>query len=112
MPEDYAGLSGIGLQLVATALAEKADWGRLYDIYHIREVLIKGRTRAAAAVYHDDMYVDFDESIKMTKKSFGYLDLCKVVITNEYQHSGVRDAGATLFSKLHGLAKGGIRIPS
>jgi hypothetical protein len=33
-------------------------------------------------------------------------------ITNDYQHSGLRDDGAKLFAKLHGMATGSIRTPS
>jgi hypothetical protein len=69
------------------------------------------RTRAAAAIYHDDMYVEFDACMKVTARD-GPLGKCKVYVTNEYQHSGLRDGGAKLFTKLHGMAKGGTRTPS
>jgi hypothetical protein len=111
MAEDYAECAGVGCTALAYALAAKDDWGRLYDGDHMRQVLGDGRSKAAAAVYHDDMYVDFDCCMKVTSRG-GPLEQCKVYVTNEYQHSGLRDAGATIFAKLHGMATGSIRTPS
>ena len=70
-----------------------------------------GPCKAAAAVYYDDMYVDFDCSMMVAARC-GPLEHCKVYVTNEYQHSGLRDDGATIFVKLLGMAKGTIRTPS
>lgn len=111
MSEDFAGLRGVGLRMVADQLAMKSDWSRLYDEEKIKSTLCDERTRAAAAVYHDDMYVEFDACMKVIARD-GPLGKCKVYVTNEYQHSGLRDGGAKLFSKLHGMAKGGTRTPS
>jgi hypothetical protein len=111
MTEDFVELSGVGLRAVANNLAAKTDWGRLYDEEHIKMVLSDGRTRSAAAVYLEDMYVEFEASMKVAARE-GPLGKCKVYVTNEYQHSGLRDNGAALFNKLHGMAKGGTRIPS
>ena len=111
MTEDYKELGGIGLTELSHALAKKDDWGPLYDADHMRAVLDDGRTRSAAAIYYDDMYVDFDNCMKVTSRN-GPLEKCKVYITNEYQHSGLRDDGAAIFSKLHGMATGSIRTPS
>lgn len=111
MPEDFQELSGVGLHAVADALAAKTDWGSLYDGDHMRKVLSDGTCRAAAAVYYDDMYVDFDASMKVASAG-GPLEKCKVWISNEYQHSGLRDGGSAIFSKLYGMATGEIRTPS
>lgn len=111
MSEDYAECGGTGLTALANALASKDDWGPLYDGDHMRQVLGDGRSRAAAACYFDDLYVDFDCSMKVLNRG-GPLEKCKVYVTNEYQHSGLRDAGAGLFTKLHGMATGSIRTPS
>lgn len=111
MPEDFQELSGVGLQAVANALAAKTDWGPLYDGDHMRKVLGDGTSRAAAAVYYDDMYVDFNASMKVASPG-GPLEKCKVWINNEYQHSGLRDGGASIFAKLYGMVKGEIRTPS
>jgi hypothetical protein len=110
-PEDFSELSGIGLRAVAEALATKSDWGPLYNAENMKAALQDIRTKSAAAVYHEDMYVDFDESMKLTTRD-GPLGKTKLFVTNEYQHSGLRDNGAALFSKLYGMAKGGTRTPS
>ena len=111
MAEDYAQCSAHGCLQLANALASKSDWGPLYDAEHMRAVLQDGKSRAAAAVYYEDMYVDFDQCMKVVARG-GPLEKAKVYITNEYQHSGVRDDGATIFNKLHGMATGSIRTPS
>jgi hypothetical protein len=111
MPEDYVELSGVGLCAVANNLASKTDWELLYDEQHMKMVLNDGRTRSAAAVYLEDMYVEFEASMKVSARD-GPLGKCKVYVTNEYQHSGLRDNGAALFNKLHGMAKGATRTPS
>lgn len=109
MSEDYSGLSGHGFRRIAHNLAEKSDWGKLFDEKKIEETLVSGTCRAAAAVYFDDMYVDFDATTAVLS---GPMKSAKVWITNEYQHSGLRDDGSTIFEKLHGMATGEIRIPS
>lgn len=109
---DFAEVSGVGMRLLAQSLAEKTDWGPLYDKERMRTVLEDGTlSRAAAAVYYDDLYVDFDASMRVTKRG-GPLEKCKVWVTNDYQHSGLRDDGATIFAKLHGMATGSVRTPS
>lgn len=111
MAQDYAECSGVGCTALANNLAIKEDWCRLYDADHMRMVLGDGRTSSAAAVYYDDVYVDFDLCMKVTAPG-GPLEKTKVYITNEYQHSGLRDAGAGIFTKLHGMANGSVRTPS
>jgi hypothetical protein len=111
MAEDFYELSGAGLSKVADRLASKTDWGRLYDADQMRRVLSDGSCKAAAAVYAEDMYVLFEASMKVTARG-GPLERCKVWVTNEYQHSGLRDAGAMIFAKLFGMATGTIRTPS
>ncbi len=110
MAEDYDQCSGRGCTALASALHTKQDWGPLYDADNMRAAL-KGKSRAAAAVYYEDMYVDFDHSMAVAARG-GPLQDCKLYITNEYQHSGVRDDGASIFNKLHGMASGTIRTPS
>lgn len=111
MSEDYAECGDVGCQHLANALATKADWPKLYDGEHMRQVLSDGRSRAAAACYLDDMYVDWDCSKKVLARG-GPLEKCKAYVTNEYQHSGLRDNGANIFAKLHGMATGSVRTPS
>jgi len=111
MTDDYQECGGLGCTALAHALAAKSDWGPLYNASKMRAALSEGKTRCAAAVYYDDMYVDFDCSMQVTARG-GPLEKCKVYITNDYQHSGIRDDGATLFNKLHGMATGSVRTPS
>ena len=59
----------------------------------------------------DDIYVDFDICMEVTGPG-GPLEKTKVYITNDYQHSGLRDSGSQIFSKLHGMASGSVRTPS
>jgi len=93
------------------ALAEKSDWPRLLDANQMKAALASGKCQAAACVYHEDMYVDFDACMQVTKRG-GPLEKCKVYVTNEFQHSGLRDDGATIFSKLYRMATGSLRTPS
>jgi hypothetical protein len=111
MSEDFVELNGVGLRALANSLAAKADWGKLFDADRMKRALGDGRTQAAAAIYHEDMYVEFDACMKVVARD-GPLGKCKIYVTNEFQHSGLRDGGAALFSKLHGMAKGGTRTPS
>ena len=102
------------MQSLAHSIACKDDWNNLYDRDHMRKVLADdgtGVSKAAAAVYYDDMYVDFDACMQVTKHG-GPLEKCKVWISNEYQHSGLRDNGAFIFEKILGMAKGTDCTPS
>ena len=107
---DYAECSGTGMKELAHALATKTDWGSLYNSESMRQALSTS-SKAAAAVYYDDLYVDFNSCMDVTKRG-GPLEKCKVWINNEYQHSGLRDGGAVIFARLLGMAKDEIRIPS
>ena len=97
MFEDYAELKP--LKSVADSLASRSDWGPLYVSRSPRSGVA-----AAAAVYHDDMYVDRDLSHECLKGG-NALEFVKPYVTNEYQHSGLRDAGGEIFDKLMELAK-------
>ena len=108
MTEDYAELNGTGVKLLADALAAKNDWNALYNEANMKAALA-GRSKAAAAVYYGDMYVDFKACERVLA---GPLEKCKPYITNDYQHSGLRDDGARIFDKLHGMAMGSVRTPS
>lgn len=55
--------------------------------------------------------VDFDLAMKLVARG-GPLEGVKVWITNEYQHSGLRDDGANIVCKLVSMAKGTIHVPS
>eukprot|EP00804_Cyclotella_cryptica_P018811 CCRYP_018690-RA/>CCRYP_018690-RA protein AED:0.24 eAED:0.31 QI:0/0/0/1/1/1/2/0/734 len=113
---DYPEVSGHGMRMLSEALATKSDWLPLFDSASMRLALVGNeefppKTKAAAAVYYDDMYVDFDCSVKLVRRG-NPLEGVKVWITNEYQHSGLRDDGANIVEKLVGIAKGSINVPS
>ena len=54
----------------------------------------------AAAVYVDDIFVPFEESLA-TAHTFRDL---RPMITNRYQHNGIREDGAAIFRELQRLA--------
>ena len=96
----------------------KNDWLPLFDAKNMRRALIGGdnsndppRTKAASVSYYDDMYVDFDCAMKLVNRD-GPMEGVKVWITNEYQHSGLRDDGANILLKLVSMAKGTVHVPS
>ena len=75
----------------------------------MKVILQDKRTRAAAAIYHGDMYVECDASMKVIARE-RQVGKCKVYIINEYQLSGLRDNRATFLTELHGMAKGGTLV--
>eukprot|EP00613_Pedinella_sp_CCMP2098_P036626 CAMPEP_0171804216 /NCGR_PEP_ID=MMETSP0991-20121206/73949_1 /TAXON_ID=483369 /ORGANISM="non described non described, Strain CCMP2098" /LENGTH=258 /DNA_ID=CAMNT_0012416487 /DNA_START=134 /DNA_END=908 /DNA_ORIENTATION=- len=87
-------------------LARKKDWARpLYELDQLRNTLVP----CAALISYDDVYVErcFSEE---TARLLG--DECKVWVTNEYQHGGLRDDGGKVFTTLLAMAKGGGRHPN
>ncbi|KAF2751803.1 proline iminopeptidase [Sporormia fimetaria CBS 119925] len=80
MFESYAEL--IKLATVGKMLATTDDWPELYDW----DQLAKNEVPVYAAVYYDDMYVDFDLSLETASKIRG----CKTFITNAMYHNAIR----------------------
>lgn len=56
----------------------------------------------AAAVYYEDMFVNF----KLTMETASHIEGIRLWITNEYMHSGLRDSGSQVFDNLMGLLNG------
>mmetsp|Transcript_24943 Transcript_24943/g.42720 ORF Transcript_24943/g.42720 Transcript_24943/m.42720 type:complete len:118 (-) Transcript_24943:116-469(-) len=113
---DFDGVSGHGMKSLAEALAHKNDWAPLFDASNMRAALLgrsggNSKSKAASATYYDDMYVDFNCAMKLLQRG-APLEGTKVWITNEYQHSGLRDDGAAIVCKLVGMAKGAVHVPS
>lgn len=110
---DFNELSHLGMRLLSEALAEKKDWLPLFDETNMRSALLglKRKTRASAACYYDDMYVDFELSMKLVQRGCP-LEGVKVYVTNEYQHSGLRDDGANIVNKLVAMSKNQLHVPS
>ncbi|XP_010559101.1 PREDICTED: uncharacterized protein LOC104827604 [Tarenaya hassleriana] len=82
----------------AHLLAEKEDWPPLYDITALKS----NKVPAAAAVYYDDMYVN----LKLVKETASQIASIRLWITNEYMHSGLRDAGRQVLDHLFGMING------
>eukprot|EP00281_Chroomonas_sp_CCMP1168_P017605 CAMPEP_0206211696 /NCGR_PEP_ID=MMETSP0047_2-20121206/137_1 /ASSEMBLY_ACC=CAM_ASM_000192 /TAXON_ID=195065 /ORGANISM="Chroomonas mesostigmatica_cf, Strain CCMP1168" /LENGTH=540 /DNA_ID=CAMNT_0053633617 /DNA_START=22 /DNA_END=1645 /DNA_ORIENTATION=- len=105
---DYAALAG--LKETAEAIATKSDWGDLYD-----EAMLKScKVPAAAAVYYDDVYVErlLSEKTAALVGSDPGCTKMKIYVTNEYQHSGIRDDGYAILDKLLGMLAGTVNVPS
>ncbi|KAK4266910.1 hypothetical protein QN277_023769 [Acacia crassicarpa] len=83
---------------VANKLAEKKDWPRLYD----SKVLNNNKVPVAAAVYYDDVYVNF----KLVKETASQIAGIRLWITNEFMHSGLRDGGSQVLDHLLGMLNG------
>ncbi|GAB3298243.1 alpha/beta fold hydrolase [Epidermidibacterium keratini] len=82
---------------LADALHAKDDWGPLYD----RDRLRANETPVAAAVYFDDMYVDFDASMNVAR----WAGNVRPWVTNQYEHDGLR-ADAAVFERLDAMTRG------
>jgi pimeloyl-ACP methyl ester carboxylesterase len=108
---DFAALTP--LRRVAELLAEKDDWPALYDREALRGVAnasnkVGGKgVPVAALISYDDIYVEraFSEE---TADLLG----AKVWVTNEFQHSGLRDCPARVFDTLLAMTKGEVALPS
>ncbi|KAL8172510.1 hypothetical protein V2J09_024314 [Rumex salicifolius] len=83
---------------VAHTLAHKTDWPPLYDIAQLRN----NKVPVAAAVYYEDMYVNFKLSTETASQIAGI----RLWVTNEYMHSGLRDSGCQVFDHLMGMLNG------
>ncbi|KAF7826103.1 Proline iminopeptidase [Senna tora] len=82
----------------AHKLAEKKDWPRLYDV----KVLNSNKVPVAAAVYYEDMYVNFKVAMETASQIGGI----RLWITNEFMHSGLRDGGSQVLDHLLGMLNG------
>lgn len=56
----------------------------------------------AAAVYYEDLYVNFGISVATASQIAGI----RPWVTNEYLHSGLREDGARILDQLLGMLKG------
>ncbi|GAB2230909.1 hypothetical protein Droror1_Dr00015206 [Drosera rotundifolia] len=82
----------------ANILAEKEDWPPLYDVTTLK----KNKVPVAAAVYYEDMFVNF----KLVQETASQIAGIRLWITNEYMHSGLRDGGSHVFDHLMGMLNG------
>ncbi|MCT7351717.1 alpha/beta hydrolase [Streptomyces sp. 15-116A] len=86
------------LRETADLLAARTDWTPLYDPAR----LTTNEVPVAAAVYHDDMYVDTTHSLHTA----GTIRGLRTWVTNEYEHDGVRAGGPRVLDRLLALARG------
>lgn len=80
MFEDYGELKRIAIQ--AEKVQQFDDWPAVYDIQQLQ----KNEVPVYAAVYIDDMYVDFDYSMETARMTRG----CKTYVTNAMYHDAMR----------------------
>ncbi|MGA4838220.1 alpha/beta fold hydrolase [Streptomyces sp. G45] len=86
------------LRETADLLAARADWAPLYDAGR----LAANEVPVAAAVYHDDLYVDTADALRTARAIRGL----RTWITDEYEHDGLRASGPRVLDKLLGLVRG------
>ncbi|MEV6398680.1 alpha/beta fold hydrolase [Streptomyces sp. NPDC051907] len=86
------------LRATAELLAVRTDWPVLYDPAR----LTANEVPVAAAVYHDDMYVDTEHSLRTART----IRSLRTWVTDEYEHDGVRASGTRVLDRLLALARG------
>ena len=79
----------------AMLIAEMDDWPDVFD----EEQLAKNTVPVYAAVYYDDMYVDYEYSTETARKIKG----CKTYITNQMYHDALRSKMGEITSALFNL---------
>lgn len=85
------------LRETAGLLAARTDWTPLYDPAR----LAVNEVPVAAAVYHDDMYVDTAHALTTAAAIRGL----RTWVTDEFEHDGVRTGGPRVLDRLLALAR-------
>lgn len=85
------------LRETADLLAARADWAPLYD----RERLAANEVPVAAAVYHEDMYVDTAHALETARAIRGL----RTWVTDEFEHDGLRAGGPRVLDRLLALVR-------
>ncbi|MET9699346.1 alpha/beta fold hydrolase [Streptomyces sp. NPDC006529] len=85
------------LRATAEALAARTGWQPLYDPAR----LAANEVPVAAAVYHDDMYVDTAHSLATARAVRGL----RTWVTDEFEHDGVRAGGPRVLDRLLALVR-------
>ncbi|PYC86144.1 alpha/beta hydrolase [Streptomyces tateyamensis] len=86
------------LRETAEALAAHTDWPDLYA----PQALAANEVPVAAAVYHDDMYVDTADSLATADAVRGL----RTWVTNEWEHDGLRTSGGQVLDRLIRMVRG------
>ncbi|MGK5549279.1 alpha/beta fold hydrolase [Streptomyces sp. URMC 127] len=85
------------LHRTAELLAERKGWTPLYDA----EQLARNTVPVAAAIYHDDLYVDTAHSLRTARAIRGL----RTWVTDEYEHDGLRAGGRAVLDRLLRLVR-------
>ncbi|WP_149823820.1 alpha/beta fold hydrolase [Streptomyces tailanensis] len=85
------------LRDTAGELAARTDWAPLYDPAR----LAANDVPVAAAIYHDDMYVDTAHSLSTARSIKGL----RTWVTDEFEHDGVRAGGPRVLDRLLALTR-------
>ncbi|WP_345562316.1 alpha/beta fold hydrolase [Streptomyces plumbiresistens] len=85
------------LRETAELLAARTDWTPLYDPAR----LAANEVPVAAAVYHDDMYVDTSHALQTARAVRGV----RTWVTDEFEHDGVRAGGPRVLDRLLALTR-------
>lgn len=85
------------LKDVAELLAAKADWKPLYDPAQ----LAANTVPSAAAVYHDDIYVEHGLSLETAAAVRGL----QAWESGDFHHDGIADDGEAIFGRLLGMVR-------
>ncbi|MDF2266043.1 alpha/beta fold hydrolase [Streptomyces coacervatus] len=85
------------LRETAELLAARTDWPSLYDPVR----LAANEVPVAAAVYHDDMYVDTAHALDTARTIRGL----RTWVTDEFEHDGVRAGGPRVLDRLLALTR-------
>ncbi|GAA3367546.1 alpha/beta fold hydrolase [Streptomyces sannanensis] len=85
------------LRRTAELLAARTDWSPLYDANR----LAANEVPVAAAVYHDDMYVETAHSLQTARTIRGL----RTWVTDEYEHDGLRASGGRVLDRLLALVR-------
>jgi pimeloyl-ACP methyl ester carboxylesterase len=86
------------LRETAELLAHREQWPDLYDPAQ----LARNEVPVAAAIYHDDMYVDTADSLATA----GSVRNLRTWVTDEYEHDGLRVSGGRVLDRLVRLVRG------
>ncbi|MEU8776973.1 alpha/beta fold hydrolase [Streptomyces sp. NPDC048606] len=87
----------VPLRETAELLAARTGWQPLYDPAR----LAANEVPVAAAVYHDDMYVDTAHSLRTARAIRGL----RTWVTDEFEHDGVRAGGPRVLDRLLSLVR-------
>lgn len=85
------------LRETAELLAARTDWQPLYDPAR----LAANEVPVAAAVYHDDMYVETAHALETARAIRGL----RTWVTDEFEHDGVRAGGPRVLDRLLALTR-------